>query len=246
MTAPQHVSLLYLSRACATALILLDGWSKTYAMTGWRLGYGVWPEALFPHAERLAINCHSCVNAAAQFAGIAALTGRRNGQPHGRGLRRAPPRSSSRRLNKLPGFRCATPGGAFYAFPNIAGTGFDAKHARNPAAGGGRRGHHRRHQFRRLWRRLSALLLCGEQRSDRGSHDPNRHLAESSGNYAPRPSNILGLHPRHRCSFSVQNRPVSLAFQALALYRALASQAGMARALPSRKKAARRSSADPR
>jgi aspartate aminotransferase len=58
-------------------LILLDGWSKTYAMTGWRLGYGVWPKALFPAAERLAINCHSCVNAAAQFAGIAALEGPR-------------------------------------------------------------------------------------------------------------------------------------------------------------------------
>ena len=58
-------------------LILLDGWSKTYAMTGWRMGYGVWPKALFAAAERLAINCHSCVNAAAQFAGIAALTGPR-------------------------------------------------------------------------------------------------------------------------------------------------------------------------
>src|SRR6266478_6451243 len=58
-------------------LILLDGWSKTYAMTGWRMGYGVWPEALFAAAERLAINCHSCVNAATQWAGIAALEGPR-------------------------------------------------------------------------------------------------------------------------------------------------------------------------
>ena len=56
-------------------LILLDGWSKTYAMTGWRLGWGVWPEALVEHATRLAINIHSCVNAATQWAGIAALTG---------------------------------------------------------------------------------------------------------------------------------------------------------------------------
>ena len=67
----EHVSLLRYP-SIRDRLILLDGWSKTYAMTGWRLGYGVWPEALFPHAERLAINCHSCVNAAAQFAGIAA------------------------------------------------------------------------------------------------------------------------------------------------------------------------------
>ena len=56
-------------------LILLDGWSKTYAMTGWRLGFGVWPKELFPVAEKLAINDHSCVNAAAQWAGIAALDG---------------------------------------------------------------------------------------------------------------------------------------------------------------------------
>jgi len=56
-------------------VILLDGWSKTYAMTGWRLGYSVWPAALIEPATRLAINCHSCVNAAAQFAGLAALTG---------------------------------------------------------------------------------------------------------------------------------------------------------------------------
>ena len=56
-------------------LILLDGWSKTYAMTGWRLGYSIWPKAIFTHAEKLAVNCHSCVNAPTQFAGLAALTG---------------------------------------------------------------------------------------------------------------------------------------------------------------------------
>jgi len=72
----EHTSLLRYP-SIRDRLILLDGWSKTYAMTGWRLGYGVWPEALLDHAERLAINCHSCVNAAAQYAGIAALTGPR-------------------------------------------------------------------------------------------------------------------------------------------------------------------------
>ena len=108
-------------------LILLDGWSKTYAMTGWRMGYGVWPEQLFAAAERLAINCHSCVNAAAQYAGIAALEGPR--EP----VRRMVEAFAERRqmiigaLNALPGFRCARPGGAFYAFPNIAGTGYDAR-----------------------------------------------------------------------------------------------------------------------
>ena len=89
-------------------LILLDGWSKTYAMTGWRLGYAVWPKALFAHAERLAINCHSCVNAAAQYAGIAALTGPR--EP----VHRMVEAFAERRemivaaLNGLPGFRCVS------------------------------------------------------------------------------------------------------------------------------------------
>ncbi|MGH7043866.1 MAG: pyridoxal phosphate-dependent aminotransferase, partial [Acetobacteraceae bacterium] len=111
----------------ADRLILLDGWSKTYAMTGWRLGYGVWPEALFPYAERLAINSHSCVNASAQYAGIAAMAGPR--AP----VERMVAAFAERRayivpaLNALAGFRCATPGGAFYAFPNITGTGFDSR-----------------------------------------------------------------------------------------------------------------------
>ena len=108
-------------------LILLDGWSKTYAMTGWRLGFGVWPAALFPYAERLAINSHSCVNAAAQFAGIAALTGPR--APAAQMMAAFAERRAYivPALNALPGFRCATPGGAFYAFPNITGTGFDSR-----------------------------------------------------------------------------------------------------------------------
>src|SRR6202045_3225092 len=72
----EHVSLLTYP-ALRDRVILLDGCSKTYAMTGWRVGYGVWPKALFPAADRLPINCHSCVNAATQFAGIAALPGPR-------------------------------------------------------------------------------------------------------------------------------------------------------------------------
>ena len=122
----EHTSLLSYP-SIRDRVILLDGWSKTYAMTGWRLGYGVWPKALFGSAERLAINCHSCVNASAQFAGIAALEGPR--EP----VRRMVAAFDERRemivaaLNGLPGFRCAEPGGAFYTFPNVAGTGFDAR-----------------------------------------------------------------------------------------------------------------------
>jgi aspartate aminotransferase len=122
----EHVSLLTYP-VLRDRVILLDGWSKTYAMTGWRLGYGVWPESLFAAAERLAINCHSCVNAAAQYAGIAALTG-----PKEPSRKMVAAFAERRRyivdaLNSLPGVRCATPGGAFYAFPNISGTGFDSR-----------------------------------------------------------------------------------------------------------------------
>jgi len=126
----EHVSLLGYP-SIRDRLILLDGWSKTYAMTGWRMGYGVWPEHLFAAAERLAINCHSCVNAAAQFAGVAALTGPR--EP----VRQMVAAFAERRrfvveeLNRLPGVRCVEPGGAFYAFPNVSGTGLDARTLQN-------------------------------------------------------------------------------------------------------------------
>jgi aspartate aminotransferase len=122
----EHVSLLGYP-SLAERLILLDGWSKTYAMTGWRLGYGVWPKALYAAAERLAINCHSCVNAAAQFAGIAALTGPRDPVRHMVEAFAERRRFVVEALNGLPGFRCARPGGAFYTFPNVTGTGFDAR-----------------------------------------------------------------------------------------------------------------------
>lgn len=108
-------------------LILLNGWSKTYAMTGWRLGYAVFPGKLYDYARKLAVNLHSCVNASAQYAGIAALTGPQDA------VAKMVAEFDSRRkvvvagLNKLPGVSCATPKGAFYAFPNIKNTGWKAK-----------------------------------------------------------------------------------------------------------------------
>jgi aspartate aminotransferase len=122
----EHVSLLSYP-SLRDRLILLDGWSKTYAMTGWRLGYGVWPKEVFAAAERLAINCHSCVNAATQYAGIAALEGPR--EPVLRMVRAFAERRTAivAALNGLPGIRCQLPGGAFYTFPNISGTGHDAR-----------------------------------------------------------------------------------------------------------------------
>jgi aspartate/methionine/tyrosine aminotransferase len=112
-------------------LILLDGWSKTYAMTGWRLGFSVWPKSIVDKAVKLCVNNHSCVNAPTQFAGIAALTG-----PQDDVVRMVKAFYERRRaivpmLNQLPGFRCVEPGGAFYAFPNISGTGMSAKVLQN-------------------------------------------------------------------------------------------------------------------
>ena len=108
-------------------LILLDGWSKTYAMTGWRMGYAIWPQKLYDAARKLAVNSYSCVNASAQFAGLAALTGPQDA------VHAMVAEFDRRRkivvegLNALPGVRAATPKGAFYAFPNIAATGWKAK-----------------------------------------------------------------------------------------------------------------------
>ncbi len=121
----EHVTLLGYE-GLAERVILLDGWSKTYAMTGWRLGYGVWPEALVEPATRLAINCHSCVNAAAQHAGIAALEGPQDAVDDMVAAFARRRRVIVDALDGLPGFRCRMPGGAFYAFPNIAGTGLEA------------------------------------------------------------------------------------------------------------------------
>ncbi len=108
-------------------VILLDGWSKTYAMTGWRLGYGVWPVDLAEKANRLAVNCHSCVNAAAQYAGIAALTGPQHPVEEmvaAFGQRR---QVVMHEITSVPGLSCVEPAGAFYAFPNITATGLSAK-----------------------------------------------------------------------------------------------------------------------
>ena len=112
-------------------LILLNGWSKTYAMTGWRLGYAVYPGKLYDYARKLAVNLHSCVNASAQYAGLAALTG-----PQDPVTKMVAEFDRRRKvvvegLNKLPGVSCVVPKGAFYAFPNIKRTGWKAKELAN-------------------------------------------------------------------------------------------------------------------
>jgi aspartate aminotransferase len=106
-------------------LIVLEGWSKAYSMTGWRLGWSFWPKELVPHVNKLLINSVSCVNAAAQFAGIAALDGSDDS------INEMMKEFTIRRklihegLNSLPGVVCSLPGGAFYAFPKVIGTGMN-------------------------------------------------------------------------------------------------------------------------
>jgi aspartate/methionine/tyrosine aminotransferase len=112
-------------------LIMLDGASKTYAMTGWRLGWAVWPGELAELATRMAINIHSCVNAATQFAGIAALTGPQDAVDEMMTAFEKRRRYIVDRLNGLPGVSCIEPLGAFYAFPNITETGMDARAFQN-------------------------------------------------------------------------------------------------------------------
>ena len=117
----------------ADRTIILNGWSKTYAMTGWRAGYAIWPKAVVDYADRLAVNIHSCVNAPTQFAALAATTGP---QACVDDMRHAFARRASlihERLNQLDGISCPAPKGAFYAFANITGTGMASRDFQNTA-----------------------------------------------------------------------------------------------------------------
>jgi aspartate/methionine/tyrosine aminotransferase len=107
--------------------ILLDGFSKTFAMTGWRLGYGIFPPEMIPHVSRLIINSVSCTSTFSQRAAIAALNGPReevDAMLKAFGERRELVYEG---LNKIPGLRCNRPAGAFYAFPNITDTGMQSR-----------------------------------------------------------------------------------------------------------------------
>ncbi|MCK5930560.1 MAG: pyridoxal phosphate-dependent aminotransferase [Fulvimarina manganoxydans] len=113
-------------------LIVLNGWSKTWAMTGWRMGWSIWPNegkgaGLYDKVRKLAVNCWSCVNAPSQFAGIAAINGP---QDEVEAMMAAFDRRRKlvvEGMNSLENISCATPKGAFYAFPNISRTGWKAK-----------------------------------------------------------------------------------------------------------------------
>jgi aspartate/methionine/tyrosine aminotransferase len=107
--------------------ILLDGFSKTYAMTGWRLGYGVMPVWIAEAVTQLMVNSNSCTASFTQRAGIAALEGPQDGVTAMVAEFRRRRDAIVKGLNEVPGFRCSLPAGAFYAFPNVTGTGLGSK-----------------------------------------------------------------------------------------------------------------------
>ena len=108
-------------------LIILNGWSKTYAMTGWRIGYGIWPERLIDYADRLAVNFHSCVNAPTQHAAIAALQGDQSCVDDMLTAFKRRATLITNLLNQIEGVSCQQPAGAFYAFANIMDTPFSSR-----------------------------------------------------------------------------------------------------------------------
>jgi aspartate/methionine/tyrosine aminotransferase len=123
----EHMSIVDVD-GMAERTVLLDGWSKTFAMTGWRLGFGVFPERLVEPATKLVINTVSCTAAFSQYAAIAALTG--PWEP----IDEMVAEFRRRRgvivdgLNAIPGISCVQPGGAFYVFPNVMGLEATSKH----------------------------------------------------------------------------------------------------------------------
>ncbi|MCO5135460.1 MAG: pyridoxal phosphate-dependent aminotransferase [Phyllobacteriaceae bacterium] len=122
----EHVSLLTFPEI-RDRLILLNGWSKTWAMTGWRMGWSIWPDVLYDKVRKLAVNCWSCVNAPAQYAGIAAIDGPQDEVANMMAAFDRRRRLVVEKVNAIDGLSCRTPKGAFYAFPNISATGWKAK-----------------------------------------------------------------------------------------------------------------------
>ena len=114
-------------------LIILNGWSKTFCMTGWRLGWSVWPKKLIDIANKLCVNNHSCPSSISQYAGLEAILGPKEE------IKKIINEFEKRRnfvfenLNKIHNIRCFKPGGAFYAFPNISKTGFNGSEFSNIA-----------------------------------------------------------------------------------------------------------------
>ncbi len=108
-------------------LIVLEGWSKTFCMTGWRLGWSVWPKQLYDYANKLCVNDHSCPNAISQYAGIEALKGPKETVNNIKREFFKRKNFVHKKLNDLKKISCFEPGGAFYAFPNVSKSGFNGQ-----------------------------------------------------------------------------------------------------------------------
>ena len=108
-------------------LIVLDGWSKTFCMTGWRLGWSVWPSKLIGYANKMCVNDHSCPSSISQHAGLEAIKGPKD-EVH-KIVREFEKRKNflHKEINKIDSLKCFKPGGAFYAFPNVSKTGLNGK-----------------------------------------------------------------------------------------------------------------------
>ncbi|MDA9748938.1 pyridoxal phosphate-dependent aminotransferase [Pelagibacteraceae bacterium] len=114
-------------------LIVLDGWSKTYCMTGWRLGWSVWPKNVIEHANKLCVNNHSCPSSISQYAGLEAIKGSQNSLMEIVSEFQRRKEFLYKEINKLDKISCFKPGGAFYAFPNISKTGLSGEDFSNIA-----------------------------------------------------------------------------------------------------------------
>ena len=156
--------------------IILDGFSKTYSMTGWRLGYGVMPTWLATAVVQLMVNSNSCTASFTQRAGIAALEGPQDCVTAMVAEFRKRRDAIVKGLNTIPGFRCSVPAGAFYVFPNVSGTGHGVEGAGRSSAE--RRGRRlpRRHGIRPARRRLPAVQLRQLARQH-----PRGHRAHPAG-----------------------------------------------------------------
>ena len=108
-------------------LIILEGWSKTFCMTGWRLGWSVWPKSLYEYANKLCVNDHSCPNVISQYAGIEALKGPKETIENIQKEFQKRKEFVYSELNKLNNMSCFEPGGAFYAFPNVSKSGLSGE-----------------------------------------------------------------------------------------------------------------------
>jgi len=108
-------------------LIILEGWSKTFCMTGWRLGWSMWPKKLYEHANKLCVNDHSCPSVISQYAGLEALKGPKDEIKKIKKEFQNRKNFVHKKLNELENMNCFEPGGAFYAFPNISLSGYNGQ-----------------------------------------------------------------------------------------------------------------------